>query len=98
MEMTIIEGKVLTDLFKRISSLQTKLDKLYEKNGQNSKEWINNEEACMMLNLSKISIMNLRKRNLLPFTKLGGKIFYKLADIEALLSSGYKSGGIKQNN
>ena len=96
MEMIIIDRAVLTGLFKKIDSLQVKLDSLYEKSGLKPKMWISNEEACMMLNASKTTLLNLRRGNIVPYTKFGGKVFYKLEDIEKLLSCGYRLTNINQ--
>jgi len=95
MEMTIIDKAVLNELFIRINSLQKKLDSLYENSGLKPKVWMTNEEACFRLNASKGTMMTLRKGKILPYTKLGRKVFYRTTDIENMLTGGYKQRIIK---
>jgi len=49
------------------------------------KAWLSNREAAKYLNLSKTTLQRYRTSGVLPHSKLGGNIFYRRSDIEALL-------------
>ena len=91
MEMLIIEKQVLDELIYRIELLKTKIGNLYANSGVAPPKWIDNEQACLRLSASKRTLQHLRESGFLPFTKIGGKVFYKPEDIERMLLLGYKS-------
>jgi hypothetical protein len=90
MEMLIIEKQVLDELAYRLDLLKSKLDNLYINSGIAPQIWLDNQQACLRLSASKRTLQNLRDSGLLPFTKMGAKVYYKPADIEKMLLLGYK--------
>ena len=88
--MLVIEKKALDELTGSIELLKIKVDSLYTGSGIAPKKWVDNQQACMRLSASKGTLQSLRDRGVLPFTKIGGKIFYKPADIERILWMNYK--------
>jgi hypothetical protein len=48
--------------------------------------WRDTPEICRMYNLSKRTIAHYRDSGLLPYSKLGGKVYYHLGDIENYLA------------
>jgi len=89
--MLIIEKQVLDELTYRIEVLKTKIDGLYSGSGIAPQQWIGNEQACQRLSAGKRTLQHLRDSGILPFTKIGAKVFYKPEDIEKMLLMGYKS-------
>ena len=55
------------------------------------KQWLKSPEVRRMLKISPGTLQNLRINGTLPFTKIGGLIYYSYEDIEALLESGMNS-------
>jgi len=90
MEMFIIEKQALDELTGRLETLKTKVDSLYAKSGVAPVTWLDNQQACIRLSASKRTLQNLRDSGILPFTKIGAKVFYKPGDIENMLLMGYK--------
>ena len=89
--MLIIEKQALDELTYRIEVLKTKLDTLYVASGIAPQQWIDNDQACQRLSTSKRTLQHLRDSGILPFTKIGAKVFYKPEDIEKMLLIGYRS-------
>ena len=89
--MLIIEKQAINELSYRIELLKTKIADLYAGSGMAPQKWIDNEQACIRLSASKRTLQHLRDSKILPFTKIGAKVFYKPEDIEKLLSLGYRS-------
>lgn len=90
-DLVIVEKQVLDELASRLESLKTKIDNLYAGSGIAPKKWIDNLQACQRLSASKRTLQSLRDNGVLPFTKIGAKVFYKPEDIERILLLGYKS-------
>ena len=88
--MLIIEKQALDELTYRIELLKTKVGNLYANSGIAPQKWIDNDQACVRLSVSKRTLQSLRDSGILPFTKIGGKVFYRPEDIERMLLMGYK--------
>lgn len=54
-----------------------------------SESWLDVSDVCIALNISKRCCQNWRDQRILPFTQLGGKIYFKATDIEAHLMKNY---------
>ena len=48
--------------------------------------WVTNKEAMRLLGLSKPTLARYRASGTLPFSKVGSSVYYRLADVEALLA------------
>lgn len=58
-------------------------------------EWIDGQDVMLSLNISKRTLQSLRDTGILPYSRINGKFYYKVADLEALLESNYS--GILKN-
>ncbi len=47
------------------------------------------QKTCFALSISKRTLQNYRDRGVLSYSQIGGKIYFKVADIEALLEKHY---------
>ena len=54
------------------------------------KEWLTNKEAMDFLGLSKTSLQRYRASGRLPYSKIGGNIYYRYADLVAVLEENLK--------
>lgn len=52
-------------------------------------QWIETTQVTSELKISKRTLQKLRDQRILPFTLMGGKIFYKMADLMSLLEANY---------
>lgn len=51
------------------------------------KEWLTNKEAMQFLGLSKTTMQRMRTCGSLPYSKVGGNIFYRYNDVVKVLAS-----------
>lgn len=58
-----------------------------ELQGQPSKKWLKSLEVRKLLDISPNTLTNLRMNGTLPFTKIGGVIYYDYVDIEEMLTA-----------
>ncbi|MBZ4190813.1 MULTISPECIES: helix-turn-helix domain-containing protein [Bacteroidota] len=53
----------------------------------NEERWLDNQEVCLMLGISKRTLQSYKDKGLLPFSKLNRKNYYKFSDVQHLLAS-----------
>ena len=57
---------------------------------QFSDEWIDGQVVMQTLHISKRTLQSLRDSGVLPFSRINGKFYYKVSDIEMMLDSNYQ--------
>lgn len=76
------------DLFTFKIELLEDLKKLIKENaGQPAKKWLKSYEVRKILSISPGTLQNLRLNGTLPFTKIGGVIYYDYNDIQNMLNA-----------
>lgn len=73
-----------------LSIKKSKLDNLKE-------SWVDGNEVAKALNVSNRTLQTFRDNGTLPYSRVRGKFYYKVADIEALLESNYSPSKIVSN-
>jgi len=57
---------------------------------QNFKDtWVDGQEVMQTLHISKRTLQSLRDSGVLPFSRINGKFYYKVSDLQNLLHSNY---------
>jgi predicted DNA-binding transcriptional regulator AlpA len=52
---------------------------------QINKKWINSKEVMEILQISSSTLQNYRVNGTLPFSKIAGKIYYDMEDIQKII-------------
>jgi len=55
------------------------------------KEWLKSADVMQMLDCSPGTLQNLRVNGILPFTKMGGTIYYSRKDVMTVLEANKKN-------
>ncbi|MBL7858172.1 MAG: helix-turn-helix domain-containing protein [Cyclobacteriaceae bacterium] len=58
---------------------------LSQRQQQQPQRWLKSHQVRRLLTISPGTLQHLRVKGMLPFTKVGGVIFYDLLDIEKML-------------
>ncbi len=58
-----------------------------------NKKWVKSKDVQKLLQISAGTLQNLRNRKMIPFTKLGGVIFYNREDLKKVM----EKKGVKDN-
>jgi hypothetical protein len=58
---------------------------LSEQKGVSTKKWLKSDEVRRLLGISPGTLQNLRVNGTLPFTKMGGVLYYDSQDIHSIL-------------
>ena len=51
--------------------------------------WIDGQDVMLALNISKRTLQSLRDTGIIPYSRINGKFYYKVADLEKLLERNY---------
>ena len=54
-----------------------------------TEQWLDNQDISNLLHVSKRTLQNYRDNGIIPFSQIGGKIYYKASDVEKLLLKHY---------
>ena len=74
---------------KRLENIEALLVNNFLTNKEEVK-WLNIKETCKLLSMSKKTLQTWRDTGLIRFSKIGGKIYFKLSDIDNTLEKHYK--------
>ena len=88
MELIVLSKNDLKDLLDRIveravTRSMGEIEALSEDTAP--KEWLTNKEAQRFLGLSKTTLQRYRDDGVLPYSKLGGNIYYRYENVVAVL-------------
>lgn len=64
----------------------------FAKSRKLSDDWLDNQDVTLQLHISLRTLQELRSKGVVPYTKLGNKIYYRRVDIENLLKSNIHYG------
>jgi len=91
METTItFESEVFKKIMERINGLDRRFDLMIRKAKNPLKEqWLDNQDVLFLLKCSVRTLQRHRDKLRLPFTKINGKIYYRVSDVNHLLDTFY---------
>ncbi len=61
------------------------------------KVWIDGQDVMLSLHISKRTLQYLRDSGVLPYSRINGKFYYKISDIENLLVKNYTSSPLNSD-
>ena len=87
MEVIYIETKLFEKMMNQFNTFTKQVDSLYQKvDVKNLNAWIDSQDVCLRLNVSSRTLQTLRDNGKLPYSQIQHRIFYKLEDVEVLLT------------
>ncbi|MEI6899516.1 MAG: helix-turn-helix domain-containing protein [Bacteroidota bacterium] len=83
--------QIISESFRRVLEKLDQVDRKLEKNTGNplSDTWLDIDETCDLLKISRRTLQNYRDNGILPFSQVGGKIYFRASDIEDHLHRHY---------
>jgi hypothetical protein len=73
-----------------VSRLDEISKKLSSKEKVTKEQWLDNQEFMQLLKVSRRTAQNYRDSNMIAFSIIGNKIYYKISDVEDLLNRHYQ--------
>ena len=80
--------EVYRKLADKMDNIEKKLDD-YKNAKALPADWLDIQDACQVLKISKRTLQSYRDNGILPFSQIGGKIYFRSADIEEHLNRHY---------
>lgn len=86
----------LINLIERIDQKLTKIIDLLSRQDEDLQTcvWLDNHDVWRILKVSESTLRRRRLEGRIPFTRIGGKYYYKESDIQALFKGGWGEGGL----
>jgi len=89
MQVITIESEAFQKLVNQLEAINTKLNEQKESTPL-SDVWMDNQDVCELLHISKRTLQHYRDSGKLPFSQIGAKIYYKASDVDGFLEDNYK--------
>ncbi|MCX6258002.1 MAG: helix-turn-helix domain-containing protein [Bacteroidia bacterium] len=90
--------EVFNELVSKLENIVRQLEKPVLLNPM-SEHWIDIPDTCKLLKISKRTLQSYRDNGILSFSRIGGKIYFKVADLEEHLKNNYvRAFSSKKNN
>lgn len=90
MEVIVLDSTVWNEVKTNLDAIQAKLDNL-QKSPALPEHWLSNREVSDLLGVTKRTLQRYRDGGVLPFSQIGGKIYYKVSDLVKVLEKNYCS-------
>ncbi|MGM8362257.1 helix-turn-helix domain-containing protein [Flavobacterium sp. ARAG 55.4] len=90
MEVLAVQKSVLDGMKNELKALLEMTENATKKYTPIFKEekWLDNQEVCLMMNITKRTLQTYKSKGLLPYSKLNRKNYYKRSDVQTLLEAG----------
>lgn len=86
MDCALIETSACNELQTHIHRLLERITALQNlSNSSASVRWLSSEEACKALSITKRALQYYRAADIIPYTAMGNKVFFKEDDLRRLL-------------
>lgn len=85
MEIVAIERKTFEQISQRFEDFSRQVKNLCGDN-HDKEQWSGNEDVCELLKISMRTLQSYRDNGILPYSQIGRKSYYRMSDIENLIS------------
>jgi len=86
MEIINIEALTFEALTERFKQFVQRVNNLCRPQNKELGKWLDNQEVCLILNISKRTLQNYRDNGTLPYSQINHKMYYKSEDVEQVLN------------
>jgi hypothetical protein len=87
LEIITIQSEAFKEIMSKLDDIQRKVQKMSNRKKVLENEMIDTFEACRILKICRRTLERYRRSEGLPYTKINRRIFYKVSDIEKLMSN-----------
>lgn len=95
MEIVSIEAKAFEEMNKALNSLIQMAQSRNEPAYRKLDEWIDNQDACLLMGVSPRKLQTLRCTGTISYSKIDRKVYYKKTDIMRYMESILEKGKSK---
>lgn len=80
MEIVNIEAGAFMEMNNILFKIEKQLKRLNSSKSELN-EWLDNQEVCILMNISDRKLLSLRQKGLIPFSRIDRKVYYNKEDI-----------------
>lgn len=80
MEIVNIEANAFIEMNNVLSKIEKQLKGL-DSSKSKLDEWLDNQDVCILMNISDRKLLSLRQKGIIPFSRIDRKVYYKKDDI-----------------
>ena len=80
MEIVNIEASAFMEMNDILFKIEKQLKGLNSSKFELS-EWLDNQDVCILMNISDRKLLSLRQKGLIPFSRIDRKVYYNKEDI-----------------
>jgi len=86
MEIVNIDKQTFDTMLSKFNDFATRLEYFCRLHGdKDMSEWMDNQDVCMLLNISPRTLQTLRDNGTLAYTQISHKTYYKPEDVERIV-------------
>ena len=85
MDITAIESRTFEQMKGRFEDFSLQVKNLCG-DSQDKEKWFGNDDVCSLQQISKRTLQSYRDNGVLPYSQIGRKSYYRVSDIENLIS------------
>jgi hypothetical protein len=87
MEITVLDIQILGALHKEVKEVSKLIHEITSpyKALQQATKWLDQQETCQLLNISKRTLQTYRAKGILGATQINRKTYFRLSDVELLI-------------
>jgi hypothetical protein len=87
MEVITIESKAFKDLTAKIGTIAKFVSAIHAKTEEEPGDgWVDSYEVCTFLKISEKTLQRLRAAKCVNYSRIRGKIFYRISEIQRLMN------------
>ncbi|MDD4590258.1 MAG: helix-turn-helix domain-containing protein [Parabacteroides sp.] len=86
MEVINIEAQTFEAMMSRFEAFTQRVETLCENRDKNLQRWLDNQDVCQILNISKRTLQTYRDNGTLAYSQINHKIYYKPCDVEEVIN------------
>ena len=85
-EVVTIEKRTFSYVCESFTEFAKRIESLCSSHTQKVENWLDSQEVCLLLGLSKRTLQYYRSSGRLAYSQIGSKIYYKSSDIERIIA------------
>jgi len=86
MQIINVDAETFEAMLSKFEDFASRMEYLSRLHGdRDMKEWLDNQEVCQLLNISKRTLQTLRDNGTLAYTQISHKVYYKPEDIQRII-------------
>lgn len=87
MEIINVESRTWEMMMGRLEAFTQRVESLcHSTDDKTLQKWLDNQEVCEILNISKRTLQTYRDNGTLAHTQIGHKMYYRPEDVELLIN------------